>query len=311
MIRAPSVAQVAEQLVLGILRRMAETRRRTGDLPPSSNDPRPDFRAVFISDVHIGLVASQVEELCRFLERHRASELYLVGDIVDLCALERRPRVEPTAGRLVRLLYRLTRQGTRVVLIPGNHDAALRAYIGREPGIELYREIIYRDARGRRLLVTHGDEVDRVVNCHPSLSRTGSLLYDWALGLSRAVNIVRRALDLPYWNVAGALKLMVKRVCTYVSNWEETLISRIRFDGLDGVICGHIHVPRIGELCNVPYLNCGDWVEHATALAETWEGTFLLLSPHDGARLSHRAGTPWAAQVGETLRDTVLSPALS
>jgi UDP-2,3-diacylglucosamine pyrophosphatase LpxH len=234
-----------------------------------------------VSDVHVGLVASQVEALCRFLESHRAAELYLVGDIVDLEALERRPRRVPAVPRLVRLLYRLAHEGTHVRLIPGNHDAALRAHVGREDGLDLHHALVYVDGTGRRLLVTHGDEVDRSITCHPALSRLGGALYDVVLALSVAQNTLRRAVGLRHWNLAGALKRLVKRACTYVGDWEALLVARVQAHGLDGVICGHIHVPRIGELHGVSYLNCGDWVEHATALAETWSGDFVLLSAHD------------------------------
>lgn len=262
------------------LRRCAKARYRAGRSSPATLFKRPAFRAVFISDVHIGMRASQLERLCEFLVEHRATELYLVGDIVDFWALERRPVTPAATGKLLRLLHRLSRDGTRVILIPGNHDAQLRDCIGEEAGLELHQDIVHHDARGRRLLVTHGDEADQVVTCHPMLSRVGAVLYDVAVGVSLALNGGRRLVGLSYWNMAGALKRLVKRACIYVGEWEETLAGQVRARGLDGVVCGHIHVPKIGEVAGMAYYNCGDWVEHATALAETWEGEFILLHAH-------------------------------
>lgn len=43
--------------------------------------------------------------------------------------------------------------------------------------------------------------------------------------------------------------------------------------GYAGVICGHVHFPRV----TVGYLNCGDWVHHCTAIAEHYDGRFELL----------------------------------
>jgi UDP-2,3-diacylglucosamine pyrophosphatase LpxH len=274
----PDAATRAELLMLRLLRYCAAAHARA---PTTPSDRRPDYRAVFVSDVHVGLGVSQAAALCDFLEHTSTAQLYLVGDIVDLWALERRPRWHASSARLMRVIGRLARRGTHVIFVPGNHDDALRRYIGAEPGIELHRDLIHRDALGRALLVTHGDEADSVVRCHPLLARIGGALYDGAVVLSHAVNWTRRLAGLPYWNVAGSLKRLVKRACTYVGSWEAQLAGRVRREGLDGVICGHIHVPRIGEAGGVAYLNCGDWVEHATALAERWDGSFLLLAPHE------------------------------
>ena len=40
-------------------------------------------RALFISDVHLGMRAARVQQLTDFLRRHEADVIYLVGDIVD------------------------------------------------------------------------------------------------------------------------------------------------------------------------------------------------------------------------------------
>ena len=271
----------AEELVIRMLRRCTPPRK----LPPSALRPgtRPEYRAVFISDLHLGMRACQVDRLCRFLRTASSERLYLVGDVIDLLALERSGRVRGDILPVVRLLHRMARRGTRIILIPGNHDALLRRHAGRVEG-ELYHEIIHQDAKGRRLLVTHGDEADAVVTLHPLLARIGSALYDAALDVSRGVNAVRHGMGLPYWNLAGAVKRAVKLACTYIGDWEATMATRVHSHGLDGVICGHIHVPRIGEIQGRAYYNCGDWVEHASALVETWEGEFRLVTADDAVQ---------------------------
>lgn len=274
-------AKRAERFVLRLLGRCSHPRKLP--LPSTQLEQRPEFRAVFISDVHLGLRASQVDRLCRFLETTTMARLYLVGDIVDLIALERTGRFHGDFRQVTSLIRRLAARGTRILLIPGNHDAALRRYVGQTAGA-LHHEMVHADARGRRLLVTHGDEADAVVTFHPLLSRIGSAMYDGALEASRVVNWLRRLAGLEYWNLAGAVKRAVKLACTYIGDWEATIATRVHSHGLDGVICGHIHVPRIGEIQGRAYYNCGDWVEHGSALAETWEGEFRLLS----GRLAHQ-----------------------
>jgi UDP-2,3-diacylglucosamine pyrophosphatase LpxH len=46
---------------------------------------------------------------------------------------------------------------------------------------------------------------------------------------------------------------------------------------VDGIICGHIHHAAIHDRLGIRYMNCGDWVESCTALAETYDGEFELI----------------------------------
>ncbi|MDD5481285.1 MAG: UDP-2,3-diacylglucosamine diphosphatase, partial [Rhodoferax sp.] len=43
----------------------------------------PQWRTLFISDVHLGSPGCQAEALLAFLKAHTCQRLYLVGDIVD------------------------------------------------------------------------------------------------------------------------------------------------------------------------------------------------------------------------------------
>lgn len=56
-----------------------------------SHVPEPYcFRAVFISDLHLGTPGCQATALLDFLKHHPSKTLYLVGDIVDGWQLRRR-----------------------------------------------------------------------------------------------------------------------------------------------------------------------------------------------------------------------------
>jgi UDP-2,3-diacylglucosamine pyrophosphatase LpxH len=44
------------------------------------------------------------------------------------------------------------------------------------------------------------------------------------------------------------------------------------------VICGHIHHAVIRDDFGVTYLNCGDWVESCTAIAEHADGRFEIIT---------------------------------
>jgi UDP-2,3-diacylglucosamine pyrophosphatase LpxH len=53
--------------------------------------------------------------------------------------------------------------------------------------------------------------------------------------------------------------------------------NAIKQKGYDGVICGHIHMVKILEKQDFTYINCGDWTESCTAIAETYNGEFIII----------------------------------
>ena len=62
----------------------------------------------------------------------------------------------------MRTLLARQRAGTRLIYIPGNHDASLAMLAQMLQGqLEVHREWVHRTARGARLLVLHGDQLRR------------------------------------------------------------------------------------------------------------------------------------------------------
>src|SRR3979490_2777378 len=122
------------------------------------------FRALFISDVHLGAKGCQAERLLDFLRDHDADVIYLVGDIVDGWQLKNGWYWPQPHNDVLQKLLRRARKGARLVYIPGNHDEFLRGYFGIHfGGIEVVVDTVHEAADGRRYLVTHGDRFDLVV----------------------------------------------------------------------------------------------------------------------------------------------------
>ena len=173
---------------------------------------------------------------------------------------------------------RKSRKGTRVVFIPGNHDDGLRDYSGMNfGGIELRRDAMHDGANGKRYLVLHGDEFDVVVRYARWLAFLGDRSYDVALALNVPLNFVRRILGLGHWSLAAFLKLKVKSAVNYIGEFEDALSTEARRRGAEGLICGHIHHANERMIDGIHYLNCGDWVESCTAIAERFDGTFEII----------------------------------
>ena len=239
------------------------------------SDELPDrrFRTLFISDVHLGARGSQAERLLDFLRSHDADTIYLVGDIVDGWALKSYWNWPQSHNDFVQKMLRKARKGAKVIYIPGNHDEFLRKYYGTHfGGIDVVETAIHVGVDGRRYLVIHGDLFDLVVTQARWLALLGDKAYEIALVANRLFNAVRRRLGFGYWSLSKWAKLKVKNAVSYIGEFEKTLVDAARRHEVDGVICGHIHYAVIRDEQGIRYMNCGDWVESCTALAEHEDG---------------------------------------
>jgi UDP-2,3-diacylglucosamine pyrophosphatase LpxH len=251
--------------------------------PPRKPEPRRHrYRAIWISDTHLGTPGCQAFALLDFLRHTESDYLYLVGDIIDAWQLKRRWYWHQAHNDIVQKIFRKARKGTEVIYIPGNHDEAARHYIDLAfGGITVRREAVHQTRRGVRLLVTHGDFFDGVVRCAPWLAHVGDTLYGITLQLNRHFNTVRARLGLPYWSLSQFLKHKVKNAVSYITAFEEAIAREARERGLDGVVCGHIHKAEIRQIDGTLYCNDGDWVESRTALVETCDGELRILHWHE------------------------------
>jgi UDP-2,3-diacylglucosamine pyrophosphatase LpxH len=255
----------------------------TWDTPIEDTTTGLQVRALFISDVHLGTRQSQAERLLDLLRCCEADVIYLVGDIIDFWRVKRGPYWPQTHNDVLQKLMRKVRKGSRLVVIPGNHDEGLRDYAGMHfGGVEVHRDIMHVTGRGRRYIVMHGDEFDMVVRTAKWLALLGDRGYEFALWLNHPLNWVRRHLGFGYWSLSAYLKYRVKKAVAFIGAFEEALAMEARRRGANGVICGHIHHASDRIFYNTHYLNCGDWVESCTAVVETMDGELRVIRWAEG-----------------------------
>ena len=236
------------------------------------------YRAIFISDVHLGTPGCSAPFLLDFLRSTTCDYLYLVGDIIDIWQMKKRIYWPQAHNDVIRTILGKAKHGTRIIYVPGNHDELLRDYDGITMGnLELRERCVHTTRSGRRLLVIHGDQFDAVVRCPRLLTMIGSVLYDRLVDLNSLVNFIRRKLGFSYWSLAGMLKHKVKQAVDYVGNFESALAYAASRHGADGLVSGHIHRAELTVINDVIYCNCGDWVESCTALVERNDGNLELL----------------------------------
>jgi UDP-2,3-diacylglucosamine pyrophosphatase LpxH len=244
------------------------------------HDGMPTVRSIFLSDIHLGTRACQADQLLEFLRGYTAENVFLIGDIVDFWAMRRNIVWTLAQNTVVQKILRRARHGERVVFIPGNHDEALRDYLGIAfGGIEVVGEHIHRLADGRRFLLLHGDEFDQITRHHRWIAVLGDVMYDVLVRLNSILSFVRRRFGMNcYWSLAGYAKRRVKKAMQFIFDFEDTAVREARRRGLDGIICGHIHSAVIREMEGVSYVNCGDWVDSCTAIVEHDDGRLELIS---------------------------------
>jgi UDP-2,3-diacylglucosamine pyrophosphatase LpxH len=254
------------------------------------------YRAIWLSDIHLGSPGCQALYLLEFLRVHRTDTLYLVGDILDGWQLRKSWYWPQEHNDVVQKLLRMARKGTRVVYVPGNHDEMSRQFIGLSfGGIQIAEEAVHVTARGERLWITHGDLFDSVMQHARWLARLGSWIYEWLLVFNRWLNAARLRLGLPYWSMSQYLKHKTKHATNFISDFEHVMTAEAKRRGCAGVVCGHIHKPEIRTIDGLLYCNDGDWVESCTALVEHHDGTLEIIYWADRRHLHARAGqAAWA-----------------
>ena len=237
------------------------------------------FRALFISDVHLGTKACQAELLLDFLNHHEADLIYLVGDIVDFWRIRRTAHWPQAHNDVLSKLLRKVRKGSRIIYLPGNHDEALRDYCGAKfGGIEIVDSIVHTTANGKKALVVHGDQFDVVVHYAKWLAVLGDKAYTAALWANTRLNFARRKAGLSYWSLSAFLKHKVKQAVNFISAFEGALATEARKQGAEIVICGHIHHVAMRQMGDVLYVNTGDWVESGTAVVENDDGSLEIIN---------------------------------
>jgi UDP-2,3-diacylglucosamine pyrophosphatase LpxH len=246
--------------------------------PMDSGPERAKYRAVFISDLHLGTPGCQAKELLAFLKSHPSQYLYLVGDIIDGWQLRRKWHWPQAHNDVVQKILKKARKGCKVAFVPGNHDEFVRQFDGQHfGGVVVRNEAVHTTADGRRLWVVHGDYFDSVIQCAKWLAYLGDNLYELSLRINRHYNALRSRMGKPYWSLSQYLKDKVKKAVSFINDFEVAVAAEARKRGYQGVVCGHIHRAEMREIDGTLYCNDGDWVESLTALVEHFDGRLEIV----------------------------------
>jgi UDP-2,3-diacylglucosamine pyrophosphatase LpxH len=238
------------------------------------------YKAVFVSDIHLGTRSCKAEFLLKTLKRLSFDEIYMIGDIIDGWKIRRGWYWHQDHTNFLRKILKYSKN-KRVVYIAGNHDEFLRNFLSHGDlnigNVEIYDEMVYNSASGKSYLLTHGDNYDIVTRYHKQIAVLGDIGYETLLSFNRHFNWIRRHLGFGYWSLSKFVKNKVKSAVSFITQFEIVVANECQGRGLDGVVCGHIHSAANKYIDNIHYLNCGDWVESCTLIAEDWNGEFHII----------------------------------
>ena len=234
------------------------------------------YHSIFVSDIHLGFRGSNVEYLTKILKSVTFDKLYLLGDIIDIWALKETPYWKESHTDFLKLILKKSKK-CEIIFIPGNHDFELRKLSGLTFGnVKFEREYLHESLNGHKILCVHGDEYDAVMKHNKVIIHIGSFLYDKLIILSHYLSKLRQLAGRVHWSLSKYIKRKVKAATSYIGDFEGTLIQEATKNNYDGIICGHIHNPSMKVIDGKIYMNCGDWVESLSFIAEDEYGIFHL-----------------------------------
>jgi UDP-2,3-diacylglucosamine pyrophosphatase LpxH len=119
------------------------------------------------------------------------------------------------------------------------------------------------------VLLTHGDAYDGFVMKHEWVAKAATRAYHFITLFNDFVNRVGRTFGrLEPINICREVRVRSKQFTDAMSGFTNVVSEETKRRECDGVICGHMHSPEVGEI---------NGVEHCTALVEDFTGSLELV----------------------------------
>jgi len=229
-------------------------------------------RALFISDCHIGSDYCNHEKLLKLLSEIECEYLYIVGDFIDGWILSRKFKWNNNYNTILQKILRMSRKGTQVYYVWGNHDDFIEPFTGMYFGenVQVVRETSHVTLNNEKILIIHGDQFDGIVTKNKWIQHIGSVIYDYSLAVNKLFRVFK-------FSFSNFLKQKAKEAVKYISNYEQTVVNYCKNSNHDSILCGHIHKPECNFIDGINYYNTGDWIENNTFIVETTDGKIELI----------------------------------
>lgn len=226
----------------------------------------------FISDIHLGLYPEEKSKereklIVNWLEsiKNDAKELFLVGDIFDFW-YEYKRVVPKGFVRFLGKLAELSDNGIVINFITGNHDQWVRNYFIEEIGMNIYKNKIYKEINGLKILISHGDGIGPGEYSYKILKYLfNNKFLKWIFNKLHP--------DIAMWigkNWSKHSRYGRGIEAGPITNLKEELqiihaLNLLQKEHFDYIIYGHRHIPYIIKVDDKSTIvNLGDWITNFT-----------------------------------------------
>lgn len=234
------------------------------------------YKVTIISDLHLGMNNSNPKNILNFLNTLETEMLILNGDIIDIDAMKRGHKWKNKHNKVIIKLLEMSKK-IKIIYIRGNHDDEIKNLFNLKISNIEFADEFYINTEAKRYLVLHGDKLENPGSSLTLFYKVGSVLYDILLVVNKLYNKIRLKFNLPYKSISKMTKNSVKRIMSFIFDFETKAVELAKIRNCDGVICGHIHTPIIKTISNIDYMNSGDWVENQSALVLDSNDDWVLI----------------------------------
>jgi UDP-2,3-diacylglucosamine pyrophosphatase LpxH len=234
------------------------------------------YKITVISDLHLGMNNSNPKNILNFLNSLETEMLILNGDIIDIEAIKRGHKWKNKHNKVIIKLLEMSKK-IKIIYIRGNHDDEIKNLFNLKISNIEFADEFYINTKAKRYLVMHGDKLENPGSSLTLIYKVGSVLYDLLLVVNKLYNNIRLKFNLPYKSISKITKNSVKRIMSFIFDFETKAIELAKKRNCDGIICGHIHTPIIKKISNIEYMNSGDWVENQSALVLDSNDDWVLI----------------------------------
>lgn len=236
-----------------------------------------------ISDLHLATHACKAKKVLRYLKSIQPSTLVLNGDIIDSWRFSR-SYFPKSHLKVVRHIIKLMEKGVLVYYISGNHDDFLRKIDHVDIGnLKIVNQLIL-ELDKEKVWIFHGDIFDSAIQKSHWLGKVGAASKGFLTIINKLLNLLLQLFRLKEVIIYRSFKKAFSKGKNKASRFEEAICTTAALKNCDTIICGHTHQPLdktiVNEWGTYRYLNCGDWVEHFTAV-EYNKGEWTLQNLED------------------------------
>lgn len=228
-----------------------------------------EIEVAVISDLHLATHACKPKKVLNYLKSISTKTLVLNGDIIDSWRFSKH-YFPKNHLKVIRQLIKMMEKGTKVFYVTGNHDEFLRKFSKTQIGnLHIVNQVVL-NMDGDKTWIFHGDIFDNIIHSTKGIAKFGAVVYGLLSFLNKGLNGVLNFGGYNEFIIYKNLKRYFVREKKSPSKFEAAIAKAAIKQGYRNIICGHTHVPKDKELnlhgVTMRYLNCGDWVEHFSAV---------------------------------------------